>query len=130
MQIDADGRFVESALDSRDIPPSPAVARAAARIAALIKHWDDATYDAVLAPALPKPQMQALFDKLRVLHKACTVGAPLEGDGGPSAVVTLDLRSGRAPPAVSHGRRARRTSEPPDDQSAVSLQIDGKVPER
>jgi hypothetical protein len=89
VQIDGDGRFVESSLNSRDIPPSPAVARAAARIAGLVKHWDDATYDAVLAPAVPKPQMQALFDKLRVLHKACTVGAPLGGDGGSSAVVTL-----------------------------------------
>ena len=93
VQIDADGRLVESSLDSRDIPPSPAVARAAARVAGLVKHWDDATYDAVLAPALPKPQMQALFDKLRVAHKACTVGAPLDGDGGPSAVVTLDCEA-------------------------------------
>jgi hypothetical protein len=30
----------------------------------------------------------------RVLHKACTVGAPLEGDGGASAVVALDCEAG------------------------------------
>ena len=81
VQIDADGRFVDVLLTSRDVPPSPTVARAAARIAALIKRWDAATYGALLAPALAKSETQALFARMRTSHKACTIGAPLEGEG-------------------------------------------------
>ena len=92
VQIDADGRFVDVRLASRDVPPSPAVARAAARIAALIKRWDAASYDAVVT--FKKPTTQALFEQLHADHKACTVGAPLEGEGDASAVVSLDCAAG------------------------------------
>ena len=94
VQIDADGRLVDSAASSHDVPPSAAVARAAGRIAGLVGRWDDAAYDAVLAPAFTKPATEALFDRVRAQHKGCTVGAPLEGDGGASAVVALDCAEG------------------------------------
>ncbi|HMF43645.1 MAG TPA: serine hydrolase domain-containing protein [Polyangia bacterium] len=92
VQIDADGRFVDVRMTSRDVPPSPAVARAAARIAGLIQRWDVAAYDAVVA--FRKPTTQAMFDRVRAEHKACTVGAPLDGEGGASATLRLDCAEG------------------------------------
>lgn len=94
VQIDADGRFVDLATSSRDVPPSPAVARAATRIAGLIERWDDATYDALFAPTFAKPQVQQQLGNVRVLHKSCGFGAPLEGEGGASAALALDCAEG------------------------------------
>ena len=130
VQIDADGRFVDVLLTSRDVPPSPTVARAAARIAALIKRWDAATYDALLAPALAKSDTQALFARMRTGHKACTIGAPLEGEGEASATVALDCAEG-GPLALSltvdaRGERVVRMTINP----LLARNSTGRCPER
>jgi hypothetical protein len=58
---------------SRDVPPPPAVARAAERLAGLIQAWDDGVYTRILGANTTKTraERQAIFDGLRTAHGSC-----------------------------------------------------------
>jgi hypothetical protein len=59
----------------RDVPPPPAVARAAARLAGLVGKWDEAIYKQILGSntAKSREERMAFFDSLRAAHGSCTV---------------------------------------------------------
>ena len=59
---------------SRDIPIPPATARAAGRVAGLLRKWDDAVYRKVLGatPGRSKAERKVLFAGLHAAHGTCT----------------------------------------------------------
>jgi CubicO group peptidase (beta-lactamase class C family) len=89
---------------SRDVPPPPPLARAAARVAGLIGKWDDGVYRRHLAPkaARPRAEAAAFFERLRAAHGACAVKSftrwvnrpdfalACERGGGLTLTLTLD----------------------------------------
>jgi CubicO group peptidase (beta-lactamase class C family) len=94
VHADADGKLLGASVTSRDLPPSPAMAGAAARIAGLIGGWSDATYEQVLAPTFPRPAMQDFFRGVRAQYKSCKVGKAMAGDGERRATLALACAAG------------------------------------
>jgi hypothetical protein len=77
VSIDSRGLITGFSGTSREVPPPPAVARAAGRLAGLIGTWDDGVYAKLLesTPGHTKTERVAFFAGLRASHGACTVGA-------------------------------------------------------
>ncbi len=75
--IDDQGRVVRMTVSSRDVPPSPASARAASRLAGLVGKWDDGVYGKVFGRdrSATRAERAAKFEKVRAAHGACRVGA-------------------------------------------------------
>lgn len=92
--VDAAARLLAASVQSRELPPSVPVARAAARIASLIQTWDEPTYAALLLPTFPRAAMQSLFRTLAQQHGSCVVGKPVDGDGESRASLALTCERG------------------------------------
>ena len=77
VSIDSRGLITGFGGTSREVPPPPALARAAGRLVGLIGKWDDGVYRKLLeaTPGHTKAERAAFFAGLRASHGACTVGA-------------------------------------------------------
>jgi CubicO group peptidase (beta-lactamase class C family) len=54
-------------------PPDPALAKAAARLTALVQRWDDTAYDALVAPMVNRAEMKARFAQAGAAHGSCKI---------------------------------------------------------
>ncbi len=71
--IDPQGLILGFSGTSRDVPAPPAVAKAAGRLAGLVKRWDEAVYRKILGKNVTKTHAErvAFFEKVRAGHGAC-----------------------------------------------------------
>jgi hypothetical protein len=88
------GKVAGASVESMDLPPSDAVARAAGRITGLIDSWDDAAYRSLLASTFSKAETKSLFRDIGATHKGCTVEKPVGGDGEARASLALSCKRG------------------------------------
>lgn len=75
LSIDSKGLITGFSGTSREVPPPPAVALAAGRLAGLVGTWDEGVYRKLFepTPGQTKAERTAFFAGLRASHGACTV---------------------------------------------------------
>jgi hypothetical protein len=104
-----------------DMPPSPALQRAATSLAALLENWSSRDASAVLALAADTPKLEREFAKLSLVHGACQIQHAVESDGKSRATFALSCKE--RPLELSlmldpSGRVARVSGRPPRSETA------------
>ncbi len=90
--LDAKGLITGFGGTSREVPPPPATARAADRIAGLIRKWDEPTYKKILGANKNKThaERQAFFEEVRKAHGSCAVKGYERTDKTQALTLTCD----------------------------------------
>jgi CubicO group peptidase (beta-lactamase class C family) len=110
------------ALESReDMPPSPALQRAATSLAALLENWSSRDASTVLAAAGDTPKLEREFAKLSLVHGACKIQRAVESDGKSRATFAFSCKE--RPLELSlmldpSGRVAKVSGRPPRSETA------------
>jgi hypothetical protein len=104
-----------------DMPPSPALQRAATSLAALLENWSSRDASTVLAATGDTPKLEREFAKLTLLHGACKIQRAVESDGKSRATFALSCKE--RPLELSlmldpSGRVARVSGRPPRSETA------------
>jgi CubicO group peptidase (beta-lactamase class C family) len=77
---------VQAAIWRAELPADPRTARAAARLTAMMDHWDDSVASELLAPAVDRQRARRSLAHLAIDHGSCTVvNGVIETDHQPLA---------------------------------------------
>jgi CubicO group peptidase (beta-lactamase class C family) len=95
IDLDAKGLIGGFAGTSHNVPPPPAVARAAARVAGLITKWDEEVYRTLLGPSATDAREKYVADaeRLRAAHGSCAVGSYVRTNDWQRFVLTCERGS-------------------------------------
>jgi CubicO group peptidase (beta-lactamase class C family) len=99
-----------------DVPPGPALERAAAALIDLFARWDARAASALLAKTVEGAKLERTFGALAILHGTCKLGVPVESDGKTRAIFALACRERPLELSVTldgNGRVASVSAEAP-----------------
>jgi CubicO group peptidase (beta-lactamase class C family) len=98
MTLGSDGAHPVAIWVPSTLPPDERLAAAAPKLAALVGRWDDKAFDAIMAPAIARAPIKAVFAEAGTTLGRCRTGAPDED--GDETHARFPLTCDRGPPVV------------------------------